>query len=412
MTSPLEIFAEGLEQADVFSGVSSHHLFAIAEFCTDVSFQEGDIIFREGESANILLIVQHGKIALDQKVQIGRHSTPRNATIDYVSPGQMAGFSTLAAPHLYTTSAVCLEPTRIISIDGAELYDYLELHPEVGLKVMHNIVSLIGGRYRRSINTLTYFLSVVSHELRSPLAAVENYIRTILGGFAGKLNPKQERMMKRSLLRVLDLRSLIGDVVDLARMRPEQIQADFQWFDPGIVGRESIDDARLSAAEKNITIRSEPPERFHPMVGARRRMRQVYTNLLNNAIKYSPEGSTVIFRGLYEGESLIVVVEDEGPGIPPEDIPHVFKDFFRASNVGDAPGSGLGLSIAKKIIDAHNGQITIENITSKGNTTGIRFIVCVPLNLKTPEMIRQEWKTQTLNGGDESANNVEVIHDE
>ena len=80
-------------------------------------------------------------------------------------------------------------------------------------------------------------------------------------------------------------------------MRPEQIQADFQWFDPGEVGRESIDDARLSAAEKNIRIIPEAPLSFKPMVGARRRMRQVYTNLLNNAIKYAPEESRVIFRG-------------------------------------------------------------------------------------------------------------------
>ena len=163
-----------------------------------------------------MLIVERGKIALEKRVQIGRHSTSRNATIDYVGPGQMAGFSTIASPHVYTTTAICVEPTRIIAIDGDDLYEYLELHPEVGLIVLHKIVSLLGGRYRRSINTLTYFLSVVSHELRSPLAAIENYIRTILGGFAGDLNPKQERMMKRSLIRVLDLRGLIGDVVDLA----------------------------------------------------------------------------------------------------------------------------------------------------------------------------------------------------
>jgi signal transduction histidine kinase len=227
--------------------------------------------------------------------------------------------------------------------------------------------------------------------LRSPLAAVENYIRTILDGFAGDINPKQERMMKRSLIRVLDLRGLIGDVVDLARMRPEQIQADFQWFDPGEVGRESIDDARLSAAEKNIQITPVAPTKFLPMVGARRRMRQVYTNLLNNAVKYSSEGSEVIFKGSYEGDNLIVEVEDQGTGIPEEELPHIFKDFYRASNVGGAPGSGLGLSIAKKIIDAHDGLIFAENIYDGDQITGSRFTIKVPINLKTPEMIRQEW---------------------
>jgi len=395
MTNILEIYADRLKYAELFVDISKIHLFAVAEFCKEVSYQEGDTIFTEGDTAKTLLIVERGKIALEKKVQIGRHSTSRNATIDYVGPGQMAGFSTIASPHVYATTAICVEPTRIIAIDGDDLYEYLELHPDVGLNVLHKIVSMLGGRYRRSINTLTYFLSVVSHELRSPLAAIENYIRTILGGFAGDLNPKQERMMKRSLIRILDLRGLIGDVVDLARMRPEQIQADFQWFDPGEVGRESIDDARLSAAEKNIRIIPEPPPQFKPMVGARRRMRQVYTNLLNNAIKYSTEESRVIFRGRYDAKNLIVEVEDEGPGIPQEELSNIFKDFYRASNVGSAPGAGLGLSIAKKIVDAHKGQITVENLSTKQGIKGTRFKVIVPQNLQTPEMIRQEWLNQS-----------------
>jgi signal transduction histidine kinase len=184
---------------------------------------------------------------------------------------------------------------------------------------------------------------------------------------------------------------LIGDVVDLARMRPEQIQADFQWFDPGEVGTESIEDARMAAAEKDIRIKVEPPPRFEPIVGARRRMRQVYTNLLNNAIKYAPPGSTVTFRAWYEPEAVIFEVEDQGPGIPPEDLPHIFTDFFRASNVGETTGAGLGLSIAQKIIDAHDGQILVKNLENDGEITGTRFTVIVPRNLKTPEMRRQEW---------------------
>jgi signal transduction histidine kinase len=391
MTTTLSVFADRLKHAELFIDISAVHLFAIAEYCQEVSYRDGDRVFTEGETADSMLIVERGKIALEKRVQIGRHSTPRNATIDYVGPGQMAGFSAISSPYIYTTSAVCIEPTRIIAIDGLKLYEYLELHPDVGIDILHKTITLVGQRYRRSINTLTYFLSVVSHELRSPLAAVENYIRTILDGFAGELNAKQDRMMKRSLIRVLDLRALIGDVVDLARMRPEQIQADFQWFDPGVVGRESIDDARLSAAEKNIEIVPEAPQKFLPMVGARRRMRQVYTNLINNAIKYSTEGSAVIFRGRYEGDQLVVEVEDQGPGIPEDELPHIFKDFYRASNVGSAPGSGLGLSIAKKIIDAHDGLIFAENLYEGDQILGTRFTVKVPINLKTPEMIRQEW---------------------
>lgn len=233
--------------------------------------------------------------------------------------------------------------------------------------------------------------------MRTPLAAVENYLQTILGGYAGELNSKQERMLNCCVIRVTDLSGLISDVVDLARMRPEQIQADFEWFDPGEVGQESIEDARLAAAEKNIQIRIQPPDEFKPIVGSRRRMRQVLTNLLHNAIKFSPPDTAVLFKASYEKDHLIFEVEDRGPGIPPEDLPFIFTDFFRASNVGDTPGAGLGLSIAKKIMDAHRGNILVENLTTEdGTISGSRFSVLIPTDLSTPDMRRREWMPDTI----------------
>jgi signal transduction histidine kinase len=389
LLSPL-IMAERLGSSEIFGGLSEPDLLAIAEFCSEETSHEGHALLVEGEPAVKLFIVQRGKLALEKKVQLGRHSTPRNATIDYVNPGQAAGFSALTEPHTYSTSAICVEPTRVLTVDGVKLRDYLETHPAAGFTVMNTLSVLVGNRYRHAIDTLTYFLSVVSHELRSPLAAIENYLHTMLDGYAGDLNQQQERMMKRSLLRVTDLRAQIGDIVDLARMRPEQIQVDFEWFDPSEIRIEAIEDARLAAAEKGIHLNVETPPSFEPIVGARRRLRQVFTNLLNNAIRYSPPGSTVTFRAWYEPDIMIFEVQDEGPGIPPEDLPHIFKDFYRASNV-ETGGMGLGLSIAKKIMDAHNGQILVKNLEGDEGPTGTCFTVVIPRNLMTPEMRRQEW---------------------
>lgn len=386
-----EIIADRLSHAEIFVDLSATDLIAIAKFCVEEDFQDGQFILTEGEPANKLFVVERGRVALEKKVQIGRHSTPRNATIGYLGPGNVAGFSVLASPHIYSTSAVSLQPTRTIVLDGIQLRAYLHEHPEAGFQVMNSLASIISHRYRYSIDTLTYFLSIVSHELRSPLAAIENYLQTLLGGYAGEINPKQERMIKRSILRVTDLRSLIGDVVDLARMRPEQIQADFEWFDPGEIGSESIEDVRLAAAEKGIKIRVEPPPKFEPIVGARRRMRQVFTNLLNNAIKFSPPDSTVAFRAWYEPDTLFFEVEDQGPGIPAEEMNEIFKDFYRGSNIGDSPGTGLGLSIANKIIEAHQGKIIVKNVSQGAEITGTRFTISIPRNLMTPEMQRQEW---------------------
>ncbi len=385
------IIAERLARSTLFEGVAEPHLKAIAGFCDEENYTDGAVVLVEGEAANRLYAVERGKLALEKKIQLGRHSTPRNATLGYIGPGEVAGVSTLTPPHIYSTSAVCVEPARVIAIDGPQLRAYLQSHPDVGLAVMRTLAALLSSRYRDATNTLTYFLSIVSHELRSPLAAIENYLQTMLGGFAGELNSRQERMVQRCILRVTELREQIGDVVDLARMRPEQIQADFEWFDPSEVGGEAIEDVRLAAAEKNIHISVKPPPRFEPIVGARRRFRQALTNLLNNAIRYSPEGSTVTFSAWYEPDALFFQVEDQGPGIPPEDLPHIFKDFYRASNISDTAGMGLGLSIAKKIIEAHQGQILVENISGAEGQTGSRFTVVIPRNLKTPEMRRLEW---------------------
>ena len=93
---------------------------------------------------------------------------------------------------------------------------------------------------------------------------------------------------------------------------------------------------------------------------------------------------------------MIFEVEDEGPGIPAEDMPYLFKDFFRASNVGDTPGAGLGLSIAKKIIEAHNGELRVVNIDATAGKTGTRSTVIIPRNLKTFEMRRREWSVEEM----------------
>jgi len=118
-------------------------------------------------------------------------------------------------------------------------------------------------------------------------------------------------------------------------------------------------------------------------VAARRRLRQVISNLLANAIKFSPEGSTVTLAASDEQDSLVVHILDEGIGIPPEDHEDIFDDFFRASNAAEYGGAGLGLSIAKKIVEAHEGTITVESPHSP-DKPGTKFTVVIPRTLTIP----------------------------
>ncbi len=377
------ITVEMLKRFPLLAYLPHEDLGELMEICEIETREEGEIFAREGDPVDRLRLVLLGKMALDKRIQLGHHGSVRRANVSIVGPGGAMGWSALVPPHIFTLSGICLEPCKFITLDAGQLRDFVARNPQAGYRLMSGIAELVGTRLEDMTAMLTYFLSIVSHELKAPLAAVENYLEVMLGGFTGELTPKQQRMLERSVLRIHDLSGLINNLLDLARMRPEQIQADFVRFNPREFGDRSVEDTRLAAKEKGVTIKVEAPEEFKEIVGAPRQLRQVLTNLLNNAIKFSPPGSTVTLRSWETDDELRVEVRDEGIGIPPEDQASIFEDFFRARNVGDVGGSGLGLSIAKKIVDAHQGRILLESPYEKGKS-GTKFTVVLPRYLPLP----------------------------
>ncbi len=224
----MTITLEQLRHSDIFGELADDELAQIMPVCHRAVYREGEVVLAEDAPADWLFIVEQGVLTLEKRIQLGRRGTLRTATVGIVGPGKSAGWSALTLPHVYTSTAVCLEPAQVIALDAQALRRFLNDNPRVGYKVMSVIAGLARARYKSATDTLAYFVSLVSHELRAPLAAIENYLNVMLDGFAGELSDKQKRMLQRSALRVNDLRSLIGDIVDLARMRPEQIQADFE----------------------------------------------------------------------------------------------------------------------------------------------------------------------------------------
>jgi len=374
------VTVEMLKRFPLMAYLDREDLGELVEICEIENWEEGEVFAREGDPADKLRLVLLGKVALDKRIQLGRHGSVRRANVSIVGTGGAVGWSTLVAPYNFTLSGVCLEPCRFIAFDAQQLRDFAARNPQAAYRLMSGIAELVGTRLRDMTGMLTYFLSIVSHELKAPLAAVENYLEVILGGFTGELTSKQRRMLERSVLRIHDLSGLISGLLDLARMRPEQIRAEFVRFNPREAGDRSVEDTQLAAKEKGVTVKVEAPQEFKEIVGAPQRLRQVLTNLLSNAIKFSPPGSTVTFRSWETEDELWAEVSDEGIGIPPEDQAHIFEDFFRAHNVGDVSGAGLGLSIAKKIVDAHQGRIWVESPYEEGKP-GTRFTLVLPRNL-------------------------------
>jgi signal transduction histidine kinase len=371
------ITVEMLKRFPVLAYLDREDLAELVEICEIETQEEGETIFFEGDPADRLRLILLGRVGLDKRIQMGSRGSVRRANVSVLGSGGAVGWSTVVAPYIFTLSGVCLEPCKFIAFDAQRLRDFTARYPQAGHRLMCGITEMVGVRLRDMTGMLTYFLSIVSHELKAPLAAVENYLEVMLGGFTGELTSKQQRMLERSVLRIHDLSGLINDLLDLARMRPEQIQAEFVQCNPRDFGDRSVEDTRLAAKEKGVTVKVEAPMEFKDMVGSPRRLRQVLTNLLTNAIKFSPPEATVTLRSWETEDELWLEVSDEGIGILPEDQPHVFEDFFRASNVGDVGGSGLGLSIAKTIVDAHQGRIWLESPYEEGNT-GTRFTVVLP----------------------------------
>jgi signal transduction histidine kinase len=375
--------ADVLKRFDLFAGLPGEALEAIAPLAQEKHLSDGTLLFAEGEPATHLFLILDGKVSLERRVQLGRTGTPRRAAIEVAGPWLTVGWSSMVRPFVYTSSGVCQGPTTVLAIAGEELRGWMIHNPAVGYEIITRIASIIRHRMESSTATLTYFLSVISHEIKRPLAAVESNLQVLLGGYSGPLEEKQRRLLERSSLRLTDLRALISDVVDFARMQPGQIRSDFELVEPGRVGAEAVEEVRLAAQQKDIRLKVIGPTQLKPIVAARRRLGQVISNLLANAVKFSPEGSSVTLQGHDEPDALVVEVSDEGIGIPAGDQPHVFEDFFRAENAEGFGGAGLGLSIAKKIVTAHEGTIEVQSPYQPGKP-GTRFTIRIPRGLPLP----------------------------
>jgi signal transduction histidine kinase len=210
----------------------------------------------------------------------------------------------------------------------------------------------------------------VSHELRTPLTALRAVLENLVDGVA----PADPETLRTMLAQTERLGRLVDQLLDLSRLESGVEFLDRRHFDLCQVVREAVDEVALHAPL--VTIQISPAE---PVLGAEgdpERIHQVVRNLLENALRFSPEGGTVAVRTARSSErSVRLEVADEGPGIPPEQASKVFERFYRADEARSsaAGGAGLGLAIARWIVDLHGGRIWVE-----GDRPGCRMVVELP----------------------------------
>lgn len=219
------------------------------------------------------------------------------------------------------------------------------------------------------------FLSVVAHDLRAPLAATQSCLWAVLEGYAGEVNDEQKDLLQRGTRRIEGLMALVDDLLDIPRIETGQLVHEMEGVSLNEVIRRSLDGLDNVAKEKGIKLKVKLPTVSPRVQGSSRRLQQVVTNLVNNAITYTPKGQ-VLVRVSEDAVEARVEVIDSGIGIPPKELPRLFEDFFRASNV-ETKGTGLGLSISRRIVEAHGGKIWAESPSSETNK-GSKFTFTLP----------------------------------
>jgi signal transduction histidine kinase len=208
------------------------------------------------------------------------------------------------------------------------------------------------------------FVSLVSHELRSPMAAVIGASRTLQGRWR-ELTPEQ----RQSFLGLIGdetsrLATLIDDVLDTSRIEAGTFSFTFSDVDLVELLRDVVASAEIAQDEVELTADVGTLPRIR---GDRERLRQVIQNLIDNAVKYSSAGGRVRVSAMADDGQVLIDVQDEGPGIAPEDQQLIFEKFGRSSGGAAKPGTGLGLFIARSIAEAHGGSLDVESVPRRGS---------------------------------------------
>jgi K+-sensing histidine kinase KdpD len=279
-----------------------------------------------------------------------------------------------------------IPPTGSLSIDSWQhlvaLLVYLGIAVATGRLVAHEANrSRMFERERERAGLLaqsdelkTALLAAVSHELRSPLAAIKTSSSALLDA---RMSWDDES--RRELLEAIDqeadrLDAVVGNLLDLSRIEGGALRPNKEWCDVEELVLDVAQRLRKRSASHPISVElpAELPLVFLDYV----EIAQVLVNLGDNAIKYTPPGTPVQIAAWIEGDSLKLSTHDDGPGIPPEEREHLFDRFWRADRPGQSAGAGIGLTISRGLVEAHAGTITVTSSPESGTT----FTVSLPIS--------------------------------
>jgi len=256
-----------------------------------------------------------------------------------------------------------------------------ELRVAVRRAVKHLMVQRQAQRLREEKRQVRFqFISVLGHELKAPLAAIEGYLQILRDGTAGQSPDTIEQVVQRALVRAHGMRKLISDLLDLTRIESGQKRREFGPVDFREIAQNALDGLAQAAEAREITLELHAPERV-PAVADRGEIEIIFNNLVSNAVKYNRDGGRVdVTIEPVEGGLVRIAVADTGIGLTREDASRLFQEFVRIRNdqTRAIAGTGLGLSIVRKLAQLYQGDATVESEPGVGSTFTVTLNTTAP----------------------------------
>jgi len=222
------------------------------------------------------------------------------------------------------------------------------------------------------------FVANVSHELKTPLTSIQGFAQAIMDGTVD--TPESRKQAAEVIYKEAGrMHRMALDLLDLARLDAGIINLQMSSVDVNALLNGIIEKFTPMASKAGVILNAQCANDLPSLLGDGDRLAQVFTNLVDNALKFTPEGGSIVLRAIRDRDEIQVAVDDTGKGIPKEDVPHIFDRFYQADSAragGEHHGAGLGLAIVHEIVAAHGGRISVRSALGRGTA----FIVHLPLN--------------------------------
>ena len=220
------------------------------------------------------------------------------------------------------------------------------------------------------------FAAIVSHELKSPLGAVQQSMYGLVSDLEDKLSDEQKSKIERLQSRIADLIKLVNTWLRAISVDISTIRDNFEPISIAETISKAVENVQQHATRKDISIETFLKEPFQPINGNGVTLVEALVNIIGNAVKYTQMGGQISIDAREEDENILIAINDNGVGIATDDLPHIFDDFYVGKTKPEGERrSGVGLAITKRIIDAHGGSISVESELGKGST----FVIHLPV---------------------------------